>query len=84
MKGWKIVVAEGLKERLVKELDRLPEERLREVLDFVEYIIVKESKSLTSEPLEELDPEKDPILKFIGGVSHGSLAKDIDEELYEG
>lgn len=78
------MVAEGLKERLVKELDRLPEERLREVLDFVEYIIVKESKSLISEPLEELDPEKDPILKFIGGVSHGSLAKDIDEELYEG
>ncbi len=78
------MVAEGLKERLVKELDRLPEERLREVLDFEEHIIVKESKSLTSEPLEELDPEKDPILKFIRGVSHGSLAKDIDEELYEG
>jgi len=76
-------MAEGLKERLVKELDRLPEERLQEVLDFVEYIIVKESRSLTSKPLEELDPEKDPILKFVGGVSHCSLAKDIDEELYE-
>ena len=78
------MIAEGLKERLVKELDRLPEERLQEVLDFVEYIIVKESRSLTSKPLEELDPEKDPILKFVGGVSHGSLAKDIDEESYEG
>jgi hypothetical protein len=27
-------------------------------------------------------PERDPILKFIGGVSHGSLAHDIDRELY--
>jgi hypothetical protein len=31
---------------------------------------------------EELDPKKDPILKYIGGVSYGSLAKDIDRELY--
>lgn len=27
-------------------------------------------------------PERDPIFKFIGGVSHGSLAHDIDRELY--
>ena len=30
----------------------------------------------------ELEPGNDPILKFIGGVSHGSLAKDIDSDLY--
>ena len=29
-----------------------------------------------------IDPGRDPILEFIGGVSHGSLAKDIDRELY--
>ena len=34
------------------------------------------------EPEEELDPSKDPILRMIGRVSHGSLAKDIDKELY--
>ncbi len=27
-------------------------------------------------------PEDDPILKFIGGVSHGELAQNIDDELY--
>lgn len=30
----------------------------------------------------EVDPKKDPILNLIGDVSHGSLVKDIDEELY--
>jgi hypothetical protein len=34
------------------------------------------------EKAEDLDPEKDPILKYIGVVSHGYLAKDIDRELY--
>ena len=29
-----------------------------------------------------LDPGMDPILEYIGGVSHGSLARDIDSELY--
>jgi len=35
---------------------------------------MKKSKSIMN--------EENPILKFIGGVSHGSLAKGIDEELY--
>lgn len=30
----------------------------------------------------KLDPKKDPILNLIGDVSHGSLARDIDKELY--
>jgi hypothetical protein len=71
-----------IKERLIKELERLPEERLGEVLDFVEYLLMKEGRRPTPKPPEELDPEKDPLLEFIGGVAHGSLAKGIDEELY--
>jgi hypothetical protein len=30
----------------------------------------------------KLNLEEDPILKFIGGVSHGSLAREIDKTLY--
>jgi hypothetical protein len=30
----------------------------------------------------ELDPDQDPLLKYIGKVSHGSLAQGIDKELY--
>lgn len=30
----------------------------------------------------KLDPKKDPLLKLIGSINHGSLAEDIDKELY--
>lgn len=32
----------GLKERLIEELEKLPEDRLREVLDYVAYLRAKE------------------------------------------
>jgi hypothetical protein len=70
------------KEQLIEELEKLPEVRLREVLDFVGYLRTKEGNDAARKPPEDLDPKKDPLLKFIGGVSHGSLAKGIDEELY--
>jgi hypothetical protein len=70
------------KEQLIEELEKLPEVRLREVLDFVGYLRTKEGNDAARKPPEDLDPKKDPLLKFIGGVSHGFLAKGIDEELY--
>ena len=67
-------------EDVVKEaLGRLSEDKLAEVFDFVSYLLAREQRE---EKAEELDPKKDPILKYIGGVSHGYLAKDIDHELY--
>lgn len=73
---------EVLKNRVLKEIEKLPQNRLEEVLDFVEYLLSKEYGAQAVEPEEELDPSRDPILKMIGRVSHGSLAKDIDKELY--
>ena len=70
------------RERVLKEIEKLSEDRLQEVLDFIEYLLNKEQKVQAVEPTEDLDPAKDPLLRFIGGVSHGSLAKDIDKELY--
>ncbi|MBI4490982.1 MAG: DUF2281 domain-containing protein [Deltaproteobacteria bacterium] len=72
----------ALKERLAREIGKLPEGTLREVLDFVRYLLSKEQKARGGEPERDLDPAKDPLLKFIGGVSHGSLAKDVDKDLY--
>ncbi len=74
------VATKPLKQRVIEELDQLPEDRLREVLDFVGHL--KRKAERETPPPRELDPEKDPILKLIGSVSHGALAKDIDEELY--
>jgi hypothetical protein len=51
------------------------------VLDFV----VRLSNGEVSEGIEAEArgaPERDPIFQFIGAVSDGSLAHDIDQELY--
>ena len=64
-----------IKQQLLGKIEVLPDESLKELLDFAEYLHkIKESKSIMN--------EENPILKFIGGVSHGTLAKRIDEELY--
>ena len=69
-----------IKEKLYATIDEIPESKLGELLDFMEFLLEK-----THHPSKQklkLDPEKDPIFEFIGGISHGSLSKDIDNELY--
>ncbi len=46
----------------------------------MEFLLAKERHKKNGKL--DLEPEKDPILEFIGGVSHGTLAKDIDNDLY--
>ena len=77
-----MTTAQGLKQKLLMEVERLPEYRLREVLDFVGFLLSQKNRYSPGYQEQELDPEKNPILQFIGGVSHGSLAQGIDEELY--
>lgn len=72
---------EKLVSKIVQEIDKLPEESLHEVHNFVARLSNGEvSERLKADAAGA--PERDPILKFIGGVSHGSLAHDIDRELY--
>ena len=71
-----------LTEQLVRELARLPEERLHEVLHFVESLLRQEEQARADTLLQERDPAKDPLLQYSGGVAHGSLACNIDQELY--
>ncbi len=69
-------------EDVVKEaLGRLSEDKLVEVFDFVGYLLAREKREEKAEELE-LDPKKDPILKYIGGVSVEPFAHKIDEILY--
>ena len=64
----------AIKQQLINEIEELPEESLKELLDFAEYLHkMKESKGVTD--------KENPIIKFIGGASHGSLAQKIDEDL---
>jgi hypothetical protein len=74
--------SEELKDKLVREIDNLPDDKLREVLDFVAGLRTLETPSDDTPAEAVIDPARDPVLKFIGGASHGSLARDIDGELY--
>lgn len=65
-----------IKEKLLVELDSLPESRLEEVLTFVNHLKAEEI------PPTKLNLNKDPLLEFIGSIEHGALAQDIDKELY--
>ena len=69
-----------IKERLLTTIEEIPESKLGELLDFMEFLLEKERHRKKGKL--NLEPGKDPILEFIGGVSHGSLAKDIDSALY--
>jgi hypothetical protein len=66
--------------KIVEALDALPKARRREVLDHVESLRKREERRPET---GERDPTENPLLDFIGGAQHGSLAQDIDEELYD-
>lgn len=68
------------KAQIVEALETLSKERQREVLDYVKSLRDREERRFEEGP----NPEENPLLDFIGGASHGSLAEDIDEELYAG
>lgn len=68
----------GIRKRLLRELERLPEDKLQEVLEFVHRLLPRTDRH----PRARANLKKDPLLTFIGGISHGTLARDIDRELY--
>lgn len=69
-----------LKDRLFEQIKDLPEKELKKVFKFISSLKSNQGKEL--EKAVFLNPDKDPVLNFIGGVEHGSLARDIDKELY--
>ena len=70
-------------EKLTAAAERLPVSKAQEVLDFVEFLLAREEQSRAARGAQP-DQARDPILSFIGGISHGSLTHNIDGELYGG
>jgi hypothetical protein len=66
---------ESLTELLLERTKNLPAQQLREVIDFSEFLASKAAAAATAQPARALKA-------FVGGVSHGSLASGIDDELY--
>lgn len=59
------------KEKILEKIVELPEHRLKEVLDFVEFLRSKRENS------------EDPILRVAGCLSGSALsAEEIEENLY--
>lgn len=70
-----------VKQQLLRTLDRLPEDRLQEVLDYVEFLLSKEERhprSASGPP----EPAQDPLLQLAGSLDAEPFAHQIDEELY--
>lgn len=72
-------------EKILEALDALPEERQREVLDFVEFLQTRihvPEEEPSGDGAGELNPEDDPILEAIGSVDADLGSDRIDEILY--
>lgn len=70
---------------LILKIKKLPENRIKQVIDFVNFLYFNEINVYsTSENKGELKVHQDEnvLMRYIGGVNNGSLAKDIDNDLY--
>jgi len=68
------------KDRLLKDLERVSDTEIREISDFVEFIIKKRHKK----PFKKITrtSKNDPILRLIGIADVEPFSKAIDRELY--
>ena len=63
---------------LLERCEQLPPARVREVLDFAEFLATRTSGSRIGKP----GRTRRLLNAFVGGVSHGKLARNIDHDLY--
>lgn len=73
---------QDIKQKMMFVMEELPAAKLEQILEFMEHLLQDELKE--KHKASGLDPQDDPIMDYIGGASHGSLAFGIDKELYGG
>jgi hypothetical protein len=73
--------AQLLRQTLVAETEKLPENYLQEALDFVRFLIFKATYQ-TPERQEPLGSRQNPLLELIGIADVEPFADRIDHELY--
>ncbi|MDF5716037.1 MAG: hypothetical protein PUP93_19650 [Rhizonema sp. NSF051] len=66
------------KQAIFEAIEQLPEQQLEDVLRYVQQL-ARTEKSASVNPHSN---SSDPLANFIGAVSHGSLAVNLDDELY--
>lgn len=63
------------KQALLNAIEQLPEQQLIEVLQYVQHLSHTQESTLPTRP----DRVVDPLAEFIGAVSHGSLAANLEQ-----
>ncbi len=66
------------KQALLNAIEQLPEQQLIEVLQYAKHLFPPQRSTLPT----ELNQVVDPLAEFINPVEHGSLAADLDDEIY--
>ncbi|MDV2997411.1 MAG: hypothetical protein N4J56_007116 [Chroococcidiopsis sp. SAG 2025] len=67
------------KQALLNAIEQLPEQQLIEVLRYVQHLSHAPKSTLQA----KTDRPVDPLSEFIGAVNSGSLAANLDDELYD-
>ena len=66
------------KQAIFEAIEQLPEQHLADVLRYVQQLAHTQKSTYSNPPTDS----SDPLANFIGAVSHGSLAANLDSELY--
>ena len=69
-----------LKKRVIEDLEKISENDIRQISDFVEFIRRRRQRGLPKKT--RALPKKDPILKLMGIASVEPFSQQIDPELY--
>ncbi len=69
-----------LKKRVIEKLEKVSENDIQEISDFVEFITRRRYKGLPKK--NRILPKRDPILKLMGIASVEPFSQQIDQELY--
>ena len=69
-----------LKKRVMENLEKVSENDIQEISDFVEFITRRRYKGLSKRT--RILPKRDPILKLMGIASVEPFSEQIDQELY--
>lgn len=72
----------NVKGKLLKHIEKLHENEVYEVLEFVEFLQAKQRRPVVYSKKTKLEPKKDPILKILGVADVEPFADKIEQELY--
>ncbi|HSE83319.1 MAG TPA: response regulator [Thermodesulfobacteriota bacterium] len=70
-----------LRERILMQIEKLPERQLQEILDFTENLPRREEEVQSLRTQNEKNSFYNLLIRCIGGMSHNSMARNIGQKL---